>query len=56
MRKPKQARVDGEVSRRSFRTEITLCPTCQSRLQRYATRSERPVITLGGPLKLIHRG
>ena len=56
MRKPKQARVYREVSRRSFRPEITMCPTCQTRLQRYATLSERTVITLDSPFKLIHRG
>lgn len=56
MRKPKQARVYREVTRRYFRPEITVCPTCQTRLQRYATLSERTVITLDGPLKLIHRG
>src|SRR5438067_1084364 len=56
MRKPKQARVYRQVSRRYFRPEITGCPTCQSCLQRYATLSERTVITLDGPLKLIHRG
>jgi hypothetical protein len=56
MRKPKQARVYGQVSRRYFRPEITMCPTCQRGLQRYATLSERMVITLDGPLKLIHRG
>lgn len=56
MRKPKQASVYREVTRRSFRPEITVCPTCQSRVPRYATLSERTVITLGGPLKLIHRG
>jgi hypothetical protein len=56
MRKPKQARVYREVTRRSFRAEITMCPTCQTRLQRYATLSQRSVITLEGPFKLIHRG
>jgi hypothetical protein len=56
MRKPKQARVYGEVPRRSFRAELTVCPTCQTRLERYATLSERTVITLQGPFKLIHRG
>lgn len=56
MRKPKQARVYGQVPRRYYRPEVTLCPTCQRRLRRYATLSERTVITLDGPLKLIHRG
>src|SRR6266705_1319596 len=56
MRKPKQAIVYREVTRSYFRPEITGCPTCQSRLHRYATLSERTVIRLSGPLKLIHRG
>lgn len=33
-----------------------MCPTCQTRLRRYATLSQRTVITLNGPLRLIHRG
>ncbi len=56
MRKPKQPRVYGEVPRRYFRPEVTMCPTCQRRLRRYATLSERTVITLTGPVRLIHRG
>jgi hypothetical protein len=56
MRKPKQPRVYPQVTRSYFRPEITVCSTCQTRLQRYATLSERTVITLDGPLKLIHRG
>jgi hypothetical protein len=56
MRKPKQARVYGQVPRRSFRAEVTVCPTCQTRLERYATPSERTVITLQGPFKPIHSG
>src|SRR5712691_6831537 len=56
MRKPKQPRVYGEMPRRYFRPEVTVCPSCQKRLRRYATLSERSVITLDGPLKLIHRG
>jgi hypothetical protein len=56
MRKPKQARVYKEVPHRYCRPEVLVCPTCQTRLRRYATLSERTVITLEGPLKLIHRG
>jgi hypothetical protein len=33
-----------------------MCPTCQTRVPRYATLSQRTVITLDGPLRLIHRG
>lgn len=56
MRKPKQARVYGQVPRRYFRPEVMVCPTCQRHLRRYATLSERTVITLTGPVRLIHRG
>jgi hypothetical protein len=56
MRKQKQPREYRAVTRRYFRPEITVCPTCQTRLQRYATLSERTVITLEGPIGLIHRG
>jgi hypothetical protein len=55
MRKPKQARVYTELTRHYFRSEVTVCPTCQTRLRRHATVSERTVITLQGPLRLIHR-
>jgi hypothetical protein len=55
MRKPKQARVYKEVARCYYRPEVAVCPTCQTRLRRYTTLSERTVITLGGPIKLIHR-
>lgn len=57
MRKPKQARQYSTAPlRRFFRPELTVCPTCQTRLQRYATLSQRTVITLNGPVRLIHRG
>lgn len=57
MRKPKQPRQYATAPRkRFFRPEVTVCPTCQSRLQRYATLSQRTVITLQGPIRLIHRG
>ena len=56
MRKPKQARVYPELPRCYCRSEVTVCPTCQTHLRRYATLSERTVITLSGPLKVIHRG
>jgi hypothetical protein len=57
MRKPKQRREYATAPlRRFYRTELTVCPTCQTRLRRYATLSKRTVITLEGPLRLIHRG
>ena len=55
MRKPKQPRVYTELTTRYFRPELTECPTCQIRLRRHATVSERTIITLQGPLRLIHR-
>ncbi len=55
MRKPKQPRVYPKLTTHYFRPELTECPTCQTRLRRYATASERTVITLQGPLHLIHR-
>ncbi len=55
MRKPKQPRVYTELTTHYFRPEVTTCPTCQTHLRRHATVSERTVITLQGPLRLIHR-
>ncbi len=56
MRKQKQPRAYAAVTRRSFRPEMTVCLTCQAPLRRYATLSRRTVITLDGPVRLIHRG
>ncbi len=56
MRKRKQPRAYGAVTRRFYRPEMTICPTCQTPLRRYATLSQRTVITLDGPVRLIHRG
>lgn len=57
MRKPKQRREYSPCPvRRYFRAELTECPTCQTRLRRYATLSQRTVITLDGPVHVIHRG
>jgi hypothetical protein len=56
MRKQKQPRVYAAVIRRFYRPEMTICPTCQTPLRRYATLSQRTVITLDGPVRLIHRG
>ena len=56
MRKRKQPRAYGAVTRRAFRPEMTVCLTCQTPLRRYATLSQRTVITLDGPVRLIHRG
>ena len=56
MRKRKQPRAYAAVTRRFYRPEMTICPTCQTPLRRYATLSQRTVITLDGPVRLIHRG
>ena len=39
-----------------FRPELTVCLTCGTRLKRYATLSHRIVITLQGPLEVLHCG
>src|SRR5438132_13358516 len=56
MRKRKQPRAYAAVTRRFYRPEMTSCPTCQTPLRRYATLSQRTVITLDGPVRLTHRG
>lgn len=57
MRKPKQRReYSTSPVRRCFRAELPVCPTCQTRLRRYATLSHRTVMTLDGPVRVIHRG
>lgn len=56
MRKRKQPRVYAAVTRRLYRPELSICPTCQTPLRRYATLSQRTVSTLEGPVRLIHRG
>ena len=57
MRKSNQRREYATAPlRRFYRTELKVCPTCQTRLRRYATLSQRTVITLDGPVRLTHRG
>src|SRR2546430_16179583 len=56
MRKRKQPREYAAVTRRYFRPEVMMCLTCQTPLRRYATLSQRTVITLEGAVRLIHRG
>ena len=53
MRRPK---VYPQLSKRICRTEFSSCLTCGTRLRRYATLSERPIITLDGPIRLTHCG
>lgn len=44
------------LPKRIFRSELTSCVTCGTRLKRYATLSHRIVITLEGPLEVLHCG
>ncbi len=53
MRRPK---VYPHFTKRICRSEFTTCLTCGTRLRRYATLSERPIITLTGPIRLTHCG
>jgi hypothetical protein len=53
MRRPK---VYTRLTKRIFRSELTACLTCGTRLRRYATLSERTVITLDGPIHVTHCG
>jgi len=53
MRRPK---VYTRLTKRIFRSELTACLTCGTRLRRYATLSERTVITLDGPIRVTHCG
>jgi hypothetical protein len=53
MRRPK---VYPPLPKRICRAEFTTCLSRGTRLRRYATRSERPLITLEGPLFLTHCG
>src|ERR671928_1950342 len=53
MRRPK---VYPHAPKHIYRSELTTCLACGTRLRRYATLSERPIITLNGPLRLTHCG
>jgi hypothetical protein len=53
MRCPK---VYTQRTKRVLRAELTTCLTCATRLRRYATLSERTVITLDGPIQITHCG
>ena len=53
MRSPK---VYAQFTKRILRAELTTCLTCGTRLRRYATLSERTVITLDGPIHVTHCG
>ncbi len=53
MRRPK---VYTQLTKRIFRSELTTCLTCGTRLRRYATLSARTVIALDGPMHVTHCG
>ncbi len=53
MRTPKQYI---HPPKRIFRSEITHCPICAMRLRRHVIVSRRIVITLEGPLQVVHWG
>jgi hypothetical protein len=53
MRRPK---VYTHFTKRNFRSELTTCLTCGTRLRRYATLAQRTVITLDGPIRVTHTG
>lgn len=44
------------VTKRIYHPEITHCPTCGTRLRRFATLAQRTIITLDGVLFVDHRG
>lgn len=50
------AKVYDHLPVQRFRPEVTHCPTCQTRLRRWVTIAERTIITLAGPIRVIHRG
>jgi len=52
----RRSKVYTNRTKRIFRSELTTCLTCGKRLRRYATLSERTVITLDGPLLAVHCG
>lgn len=53
MRCPK---VYTQRTKRVLRAELTTCLSCGRRLRRYATLSQRTVITLDGPIHITHCG
>ncbi len=54
MRRPKVYPLS--TIKRICRSEFTACLSCGARLRRYATLSERALITLDGPIRLTHCG
>ena len=52
----RKARVYPRMTKRIMRPEIEACLECHTRLRRYATVSERSIITLTGTIRLVHCG
>ncbi len=50
------ASVYTQRTKRVLRSELTTCLTCGTRLRRYATLSQRTVITLDGSIHITHCG
>lgn len=50
------AKVYPNVTKQIFHPEISHCPSCGTRLRRYATVSARTVVTLDGVLRVVHCG
>lgn len=48
------AKVYPTVTKRIYHAEITICPSCGTRLRRYATVSQRTLITLDGVVRVVH--
>jgi hypothetical protein len=44
------------LTKRIFHPEVKVCLTCRSRLKRFATLSQRIVITLNGAIQVVHCG
>jgi hypothetical protein len=53
MRKSKQY---PHPSKRIFRSEMTHCPACAVRVRRHVIVSRRTLITVEGPLQVVHWG
>lgn len=53
LRTPKHYR---QVVKQAFCPELTHCCTCHTRLRRVMTLSQRTIVTLAGPIQIIHRG
>lgn len=52
----RKRRVFSGLVRRNFLPEIVNCPACKTRLRRFATLSQKTVITLQGPIYAVHCG